>query len=72
MSIEGRSSLDDDAVAARIHDLEDGSIYDGPGRLAQPDEVWNYGRGDGAEKALLPATVFWAHSQMERSATYRE
>jgi hypothetical protein len=29
------------------------SVYDGPGRLAQPDEVWNFGRGDGAEKALL-------------------
>jgi len=29
------------------------SIYDGPGRIAQPDEVWNFRRGDGIEKALL-------------------
>lgn len=32
------------------------SIYDGA-RLAQPDEVWNYRRGDGAEKAMLLASV---------------
>ena len=30
------------------------SIYDGQ-RLALPDEVWNFGRGDGIEKALLLA-----------------
>ena len=70
MSIEGCSSPDDDAVAARIHDLEDGSIYDGPGRLAQPDEVWNYGSGDGVEKALLLATAFRARWQIEISAIY--
>jgi len=28
------------------------SIYDGK-RLAMPDEVWNYRRGDGIEKAFL-------------------
>jgi hypothetical protein len=31
--------------------MESESIYDGK-RMAQPDEVWNYGRGDGLEKAL--------------------
>jgi len=30
------------------------SIYDDQ-RLALPDEVWNFGRGDGIEKALLLA-----------------
>lgn len=30
------------------------SIYDGS-RLAMPDEVWNFGRGDGLEKAFLLA-----------------
>lgn len=34
----------------------DQSIYCGP-RMAQPDEVWNYRRGDGAEKAFLLAAV---------------
>ena len=32
-------------------------LYDGPSRLAQPDEVWNFGRGDGLEKCLLAANV---------------
>lgn len=35
-------------------DLENESIYDGK-RLALPDEVWNFHRGDGIEKALLLA-----------------
>jgi hypothetical protein len=35
-----------------LKDLSDHSIYDGK-RLAQPDEVWNYRRGDGIEKAIL-------------------
>jgi len=36
--------------------MPDESIYDS-GRLALPDEVWNFGRGDGIEKALLLADV---------------
>jgi hypothetical protein len=28
--------------------------------MAQPDEVWNYRRGDGFEKAILLATVLAA------------
>jgi hypothetical protein len=32
--------------------LDNQSIYDG-NRLALPDEVWNYRRGDGIEKAIL-------------------
>jgi hypothetical protein len=35
-----------------IESLENHSIYDG-NRLALPDEVWNYRRGDGIEKAIL-------------------
>ena len=34
--------------------LPDESIYDG-NRLALPDEVWNFRRGDGIEKAFLLA-----------------
>jgi len=37
-----------------INDLTNISIYDSA-RLAQPDEVWNFRRGDGAEKAFLMA-----------------
>jgi hypothetical protein len=37
-----------------IEALENESIYDG-NRLALPDEVWNYRRGDGIEKGILLA-----------------
>jgi hypothetical protein len=37
-----------------IENLENQSIYD-ENRLALPDEVWNYRRGDGIEKAILMA-----------------
>ena len=32
------------------------SIYEGP-RLAQPDEVANFGTGDGVEKAFMMANI---------------
>ena len=52
---DGRQSAAD-ALAA-IDALGGESIYDGASRLAQPDEVWNYGTGDGLEKCLLAANV---------------
>lgn len=42
-------------IDRRIREMESDSIYEGP-RLAQPDEVWNFRRGDGLEKAFL----FWS------------
>ena len=45
------------SAISRIAALGDESIYDGPSRLAQPDEVWNYGTGDGLEKCLLAANI---------------
>ncbi len=57
------SALQNDAIAAvanRLQDLPAESIYDEPHRLAQPDEVWNYQRGVGIEKALLLAAVLHA------------
>jgi hypothetical protein len=46
-----------DHVLARLAELDDESIYDGSSRLAQPDEVWNFGTGDGLEKCLLAANI---------------
>ncbi len=60
VSIAGTRDLDDGALVQRVESLVDESIYDEPGRLAQPDEVWNFGRGDGAEKALLLGNVLRA------------
>jgi hypothetical protein len=47
-----------DEIISRIAALGDESIYDGPSRVAQPDEAWNYGTGDGLEKCLIAANVF--------------
>ena len=60
VSIAGCRDLDDGALVQRVESLVDESIYDESGRLAQPDEVWNFGRGDGAEKALLLGNVLRA------------
>ena len=50
-------AADAPSVLSRLAALGDESIYDGPSRLAQPDETWNYGTGDGLEKCLLAANV---------------
>ncbi|HMD68506.1 MAG TPA: hypothetical protein VKF42_06450, partial [Chitinivibrionales bacterium] len=51
VSIAGAAKLDIKETAVVLDGLLNESIYDGS-RLAQPDEVWNYGRGDGLEKAI--------------------
>lgn len=51
--LSGKSA---DTIFNIINGLKNKSIYDS-GRLAQPDEVWNFGRGDGTEKAILMANA---------------
>jgi hypothetical protein len=60
VSIAGATALTEEQVLKRVADMPNESIYDGPGRLAQPDEVWNYGRGDGVERAILLANILHA------------
>ena len=62
VSIEGAREMETGDLVRKIREIPDGSIYDGPGRLAQPDEVWNYGCADGLEKAVLLANIL--HSRM--------
>jgi hypothetical protein len=57
VSVGGSQSLDEAALVEKIQAMPNESIYDGAGRLAQPDEVWNYQRGDGVEKAVLLANL---------------
>ena len=57
--IEGSKDLDEEALVAHLEGLPNESIYDGD-RMAQPDEVWNFARGDGLERALCLATVWKA------------
>jgi hypothetical protein len=49
--LDGRSVTE---VYQIVSSLSDESIYDG-NRLALPDEVWNFRRGDGIEKSFLLA-----------------
>lgn len=60
VAIAGAKMMSDDEVLAVVQAMPLESIYDETGRLAQPDEVWNFGRGDGVEKALLLANILKA------------
>jgi hypothetical protein len=60
VSLQANQQLSLDQAATRVRALPEESIYDEAGRLAQPDEVWNFGRGDGLEKACLLANLIHA------------
>ncbi|MCS6772324.1 MAG: hypothetical protein NZ740_09925 [Kiritimatiellae bacterium] len=56
VSIAGSTGLSDREVAAKLASMPNESIYEGT-RIAQPDEVWNYGRGDGFERLICLANI---------------
>ena len=56
VSITESKELDNDEVIILLEHMPNESIYDGP-RMAQPDEVWNYQRGDGFERAICLANI---------------
>jgi len=47
---------ENDKIISTLENMPYQSIYDGS-RIAQPDEVWNYKRGDGLEKAICLANI---------------
>jgi hypothetical protein len=51
VSIDSTKNYSVDEIVGKLGGFANESIYDGS-RMAQPDEVWNYRRGDGWEKAL--------------------
>lgn len=61
VSINGSADLSVDRVAKKLWTMDNTSIYEGP-RPAQPDEVWNFGRGDGLEKALCLMNIMKARA----------
>jgi hypothetical protein len=65
VSIEGAKQLDEKAIYDKFKEMPDESIYDGS-RLSQPDEVWNYGRGDGLEKAVCLVNILRARYPEEQ------
>jgi hypothetical protein len=60
VSVNGMKDLSIDVACDQLAGLPEESIYDDPFRCAQPDEVWNYRRGDGLEKAITLANVIRA------------
>ncbi len=61
VSIGASADLTIDRVAEKLWTMDNESIYEGP-RPAQPDEVWNFGRGDGLEKALCLMNIMRARA----------
>lgn len=59
VALHATRELDEAQVVAALQQLIPESIYDGT-RVAQPDEVWNYQRGDGLERALCLAAILKA------------
>ncbi len=57
VSVEAARGSDDEALPSLALGLSPQSIYDEPERLAQPDEVWNFGSGDGLERLILLANL---------------
>jgi len=55
--IEQTRNLTDDELSQCLEKMPNESIYDGT-RTAQPDEVWNFQRGDGLERAIALSNVW--------------
>jgi len=67
VSLEGLKWNGAEHAYQLIFDLPNDSVYDGK-RLAQPDEVWNFGHGDGIEKAILFANYLY-HEMKQMDVT---
>ena len=55
--IEATQSIDDSKLIQMLQTFPNKSIYDTT-RVAQPDEVWNFQRGDGLEQAIALASCW--------------
>ena len=76
VSQQGSAALTTSEIIELITAWPTESIYDGETRLAQPDEVWNFRRGDGFEKAILLASLLRARGLapllIKRTSTHAE
>ncbi|MDR0304066.1 MAG: hypothetical protein LBH98_04755 [Chitinispirillales bacterium] len=61
---DGLKSHNFDEIYEILKKFENVSIYKEDFRLAQPDEVWNFTRGDGLEKAILLACVIFRKTRV--------
>ncbi|MCD6311688.1 MAG: hypothetical protein J7M11_04435 [Elusimicrobia bacterium] len=67
VSVEETKNMTVQEALFAVRKLKDGSIYEEDYRLAQPDELWNFGRGDGLEKAFLAANILYARYPTEEA-----
>ncbi|MDF7824359.1 hypothetical protein P4B35_10075 [Pontiellaceae bacterium B12227] len=67
--IEKTEALSDDELIQCLETMTNESIYDGS-RIAQPDEVWNFQRGDGLERAFALSNA-WKSRHPEESIALR-
>lgn len=58
VAVVATENMDKEQILDFIDGFKEVSIYEEDFRIAQPDEVWNYSTGDGAEKVFLLATIF--------------
>lgn len=65
------ADLPESDLVARVSGFPNASIYEGAGRLAQPDEVWNFRRGDGLERILLLACILRDRREKNPPASIR-
>lgn len=57
VSIQETADLSDTDLIKMFEEMTNESIYDGS-HVAQPDEVWNFQRGDGLERAFTLANIW--------------
>jgi hypothetical protein len=65
VSLEGLNGKTEDAAYQLISNMPNDSIYDTQ-RLAQPDEAWNFGSGDGVEKAFILANYLYNEREQKK------
>ncbi len=65
VSAEAFEGQSEEELIAIVAALPNDSIYEGSSRLAQPDEVWNFQRGDGLERIVTIANVLQARGAAE-------
>ncbi len=63
--VEALKNKNIETVIMTVENMEEHSIYDEEYRMAQPDEVWNFQRGDGLEKALLIASIAYSRDMQK-------
>ncbi|MDR5659045.1 hypothetical protein RH915_06045 [Serpentinicella sp. ANB-PHB4] len=62
VAIEETKDYSINEIIQKLESMSDKSIYSEK-RIAQPDEVWNFQRGDGLEKAICLANIYKNRSE---------